>query len=575
MAQEKISLSDFDFTDLQNYPNVGKNKKGELEEFSFKGNFLLRPHKSMLAMTEEAKLEKAKCADDYRYFIENYVNIQTIDHGVIKFKLRDFQKEFLDKVHNNPKIIGKLARQVGKTTSVSSYIVWCLCFKKDFNIGIVANTSALTSEIVGMIKQMFELLPAFLKPGVKVWNARSITLSNGCRIISAVASGSALRGRTINLLLCDEVGFIDETKIKAFFDSVMPALSSGKNTKIILISTPNGYNTFYNLWQEAIKGLSGYKWYEGTWRIIPGRDEAWKQAEIAATSYEEFMRNHEVSFLGSSKTLISAEALTHISSTKKVHIDTLTHIHPDCKVYRYPSYASGVFYSVGVDSAKISPTSNRNSDYVSVQVLEFNLKEKSIKQAMTLKTRDMHYTELAEILFELGTYYNNGMILVENNSEGQAIVDTLFDKYEYENIYSDSNRGDILGFRTTQKSKRIGLSNLKQVIEKQILEIYDVQTINEFYTFVRIGNTFKANSLEAHDDTIMALVAAIQFLVDEMNEMELTLWDLLETMDLSVDEEDSEEQVERIVETSTTDIDFFKTSRGSVSIEDMRWLLGS
>jgi len=571
--KDKVKLSEYDFTDLQNYPNVGKNKAGELEEFSFMGNYMLRNAICKLAMTAEAKTEKQKCAESYEYFIENYVKIQTIDHGITAFKLRPFQYEYLKLVHENQKIISKIARQVGKTISTCSYLVWCLCFKEDFTIGVVANTSPLTLEIVSIIKQMFELLPAFLRPGVKSWGAASIRLANGNRIISAVAGPSALRGRTLNVLLIDEAGHIDENKMKPFFDSVMPALSSGTKTKIIIISTPKGFNTFQRIFAESQKGINGYVNFEGTWRVVPGRDEAWKQKQIETDGLESFLQNHEVQFLGSSKTLLSKESLERILVTKRLPIDTLSHIHEDCKVYLYPVDDPDVFYTVGADSAKISMTSNRNSDYISVHVLEFNRRERTIKQAMVLKTRDMHYLELSELLYEIGSYYNDALVLVENNSgDGQSTVDTLFDKYEYENVFRDSSRSDINGFRTTTKSKRVGLSNLKQLIDKDILEVYDIETIDEFFTFVKIGNTYRAMSAEVHDDAVMALTGGLQFLNDELNEMGMTIWDFFN--ELEADEDGTFHQISG-QDRSSDDLDMFVTSRTQQSKEDLRWLLGS
>lgn len=360
--------------------------------------------------------------------------------------------------------------------------------------------------------------------------------------------------------------------MKPFFDSVMPALSSGTKTKIIIISTPKGFNTFQRIFAESQKGLNGYVNFEGTWRVVPGRDEAWKQAQIEADGIDLFLQNHEVQFLGSSKTLLSKESLERILASKIQPIDVLSHIHEDCKVYRYPLNDDDVFYTVGADSSKISATSNRNSDYISVHVLEFNRREKTIKQAMVLKTRDMHYLELSGLMYEIGSYYNDALVLVENNSEGQGLVDTLFDKFEYENIYRDSNRSDVNGFRTTIKSKRIGLSNLKQLIDKEILEVYDAETIDEFFTFVKVGNTYRAMSEEVHDDAIMALTGGLQFLNDELNDVGMTIWDLFNAQE--ADEDGTFHQIAG-QDRSNDDLDVFVTSRTQQSKEDLRWLLGS
>lgn len=559
----QVNPNDYDWDDLKNYPNVGKDKSGKWMEFSFNGNSLLRPYNVEIAMTKEAKEEWVKCSLDKKYFFETYLKIQTLDHGIIPFILRPFQHELLDLIDANSKTIACIARQCGKTTTNSANIVWHLCFMKEFTVGIVANRGDLTTEIVGMVKQMYELLPAFLQSGIRKWNATRIELENKNKVMSAVAGPSALRGRTLNYLLVDETAHIEELKIKGFFDSVMPALSSGDNTKIVLISTPKGYNKFFNIFRESEEGINGYVNYKATWRVIVGRDEDWKRQEIASTSIEEFAQNHEVAFIGSSKTLLSTEAMLKLSNNKKTPIDVLDYIHPDMKVYEHPIISPDIFYTVSLDSAKISSTAKENSDYVALQVLKFDIKKKKISQVATMRTRDLHYTELSEITYHIAVKYNNALIQIENNSEGQGIVDRLFDVFEYDNIYSDSNRNDVLGYRTTKSSKSRNLSNLKKLIEDDIMEIYDIDTIDEFYTFVQKGSSYSAISM-MHDDAIMALAGNIHFLGDTSNEMDFSINDIFERNDKN---EHGEEE-------SSEDLDFVASNNSTPEMEDLKWLLG-
>ena len=463
---------------------------------------------------------------------------------------------------------GILSHNSGKTVGTSAHIVHKLLFKKEFNVGIVANTNDLTLEIVSMIKQMIELLPAWLKPGIKSWNARSIFLDNGNKIISAVAGPSALKGRTIGLLLVDECGFIQDNKINPFFDSVMPTLSSGKNTQIILISTPNGFNKFYEIWNEAEKGLNGYKTFKVDYTRVPGRDEKWKKETIASEGQIAFLRNHAVAFLGSSKTLLDGETLDKINLMKKKHIDKLDFIHPDIKQYIKPS--TKYSYVIGIDGAKTSLSSTTDSDFISMQVLQIDFENKKIKQAATLRTKSIHYTEMADIAYNLGCYYNNAYISVENNeAAGQQCANTLFEKYEYENVISSKLRPDVFGFRTTKETKRLGLSNLRKLFEKNIIEIYDVDTIDEFFTFVQKPNgTFSAEN-GSHDDSIMSLVASLYFLQDDeaiLDFEDITLDYFINTDTISLPNKIQTEFEEQ------DELDFIGTTNSDSN--DINWLFG-
>lgn len=85
----------------------------------------------------------------------------------------------------------------------------------------------------------YEELPNWLKPGVVEWNRSSISFDNGCRISAEATSGSSGRGSSINVAILDEFAFLKPGVEDEFLQSVFPVVSSSKNSKIIIVSTPH------------------------------------------------------------------------------------------------------------------------------------------------------------------------------------------------------------------------------------------------------------------------------------------------------------------------------------------------
>jgi len=99
------------------------------------------------------------------------------------------------------------------------------------------------------------------------------------------------------------------------------------------------------------------------------------------------------------------------------------------------------------------------------------------------------------------------------------VTNTLHYDMEYENVLMCSFHGRAgqrlgagfgtmgktqLGVKTTPATKRIGCSNLKDLVEKDKLMIEDLEVISEFTTFVADGDKFNAEE-GCYDDLTMAL----------------------------------------------------------------------
>lgn len=262
-------------------------------ESSYRANPLLKREGVQFEFNEDQLSEYIKCSNDPIYFIENYVKIVHVDRGVIPFDMWDFQRDMINTFNNNRFSIVKCPRQVGKTISSVSYILWLSLFNSDQNIAILANKGDLAQEILDRYQLAYENLPMWLQQGIKVWNKRNIELENGSKVLASATSSNAIRGGSFTLVFLDEFGFVPNSIAENFFTSVYPVISSGKTTKMIIVSTPNGMNLFYKMWTDALAKRNEYNTFSIHWSMVPGRDEKFKEQTIKNTSQRQWNQEFE------------------------------------------------------------------------------------------------------------------------------------------------------------------------------------------------------------------------------------------------------------------------------------------
>lgn len=484
------------------------------------GNPNLKPIGVQQQFTPEQVKEYVKLASDPVYFVEKYVKIVAVDKGLVPFEMYNFQKELINVLHNNRFVIGKLPRQVGKTTTVGAYLLHYILFNQNVNIAILANKQSTAIEILGRIKMAYEYLPKWLQQGVIEWNKGSIVLENGSKVLAAATSSSAIRGGSYNAILLDEFAHIPTTIAEDFFTSVYPTITSGQTTKMFIISTPNGLNMFYYYWKGAINKQNGYVPFEVHWSEVPKypggplRDETWKQEMISKTSEKQFQQEFEVDFLGSSNTLISSAKL-HTLIPEKPILRTKDGM---C-IYEEPIRADDNkikddhIYFMLVDVAR-----GQGKDYsafIMVDVTEFPYKPVAIYRNNTVSP-----LLFPSIIRTVARKYNNAYILVENNDIGAQVADILHTDLEYEFLIKTSMMGrkgqtitegfgssktSHLGVRSSVATKKVGCSVLKNLIEEDKLLIQDSDIISELTTFISKKNSYEAE--DGHnDDLVMCLV---------------------------------------------------------------------
>ena len=137
-------------------------------------------------------------------------------------------------------------------------------------ISLYLQTKAATArDLLGRLQLAYEHLPKWLQQGVMSWNKGSLELENGSKILASSTSASAVRGGSYNIIFLDEFAYVPSNVAEQFFSSVYPTISSGKSTKVIIVSTPHGMNMFYKLWVDAEEQRNGYIPIQVHWSEVP------------------------------------------------------------------------------------------------------------------------------------------------------------------------------------------------------------------------------------------------------------------------------------------------------------------
>jgi hypothetical protein len=401
-------------------------------------------------------------------------------------------------------LCGKTFIPTHNSTTVVAFLLHYAVFNDNVNIGILANKAATARELLDRLQTAYENLPKWMQQGIISWNKGSLELENGSKILAASTSASAVRGMSFNILFLDEFAFVPNHIADSFFASVYPTITSGKQTKVIIVSTPHGMNHFYRMWHDAEKGKNEYVYTDVHWSEVPGRDEEWKKQTIANTSDSQFKVEFECEFLGSVDTLIAPSKLR-----------TLVYDHPKTRsagldVYEDPIENND--YLITVDVAR--GVGNDYSAFTVVDITQF-----PHKVVAKYRNNEIKPMLFPSIVHEAATAYNKAYVLCEVNDVGDQVASILQYDLEYSNLLMCSMRGRAgqivgqgfsgkktqLGVKMSKTVKKVGCLNLKTMIEESKLLLNDYDIISELTTFIQKHNSFEAEE-GCNDDLAMCLV---------------------------------------------------------------------
>jgi len=469
------------------------------------GNPNLKKANTKIEFTQDQIEEFIKCKEDPVYFAKNYIKIVSLDEGLVPFNLYKFQEKLIQRFHENRFNICKMPRQTGKSTTVVSYLLHYALFNDSVNIGILANKASTARELLARLATAYENLPKWMQQGILVWNKGNIELENGSKILAASTSASAVRGMSFNILFLDEFAFVPNHIADSFFASVYPTITSGKSTKVIMVSTPHGMNHFYRYWHDAERGKNEYIATDVHWSEVPGRDSVWKEQTIANTSEQQFKVEFECEFLGSVDTLINVSKLRSL-----VYEDPIKRNSKGLDVYEQP--ITDHDYILTVDVAR-----GVGIDYSAFVI--FDITTFPHKVVGKFKNNEIKPMLFPNVIYDVAKAYNNAYILCEVNDIGDQVASILHYDLEYQNILMCAMRGRAgqivgqgfsgtktqMGVKMSKTVKKIGCSNLKTMIEDDKLIFNDYDIIAELTTFIQKSNSFEAEE-GCNDDLAMCLV---------------------------------------------------------------------
>lgn len=468
--------------------------------------------------------EIVKCKRDIVYFANTYFKILSMKDGIRTIKLYPKQEDLLRFFKDEKRAICLSARQSGKSSMYTIYLLWLCCFFPEKKAMLLANKAATAIELVGRIQLAYEYLPYWLKPKVVIWNKGQLMFSNRSEIRAFSSSSDAARGFSCNVLVLDEMGFLPKHIADKLFTSIYPVISSSPEGKIIIVSTPNGTadNLYYDLWQQAnskTKNEEGWKPFEMHWWDVPGRDEKFKEMTIASIGQKRWDQEFACEFLSPSdfRRLIPEDILEKY----KMRLDQ----------YKLQGEAKGrEMQIISKDESKVFNFTmwecfDPNKTYLATgDVAEGTGNDSSVLQIWDVS--DLGKTELvcefadnevsvlefayvSKCILEL---YANPILVIENNSIGSSYLDVMRITYEYQNIAQEGGKNNPYGIRSHSSIKPKACLWLRDMFTTQGFDwiIKDGDLLKEMGTFVRKESVSTLASYaamgNAHDDLIMSLV---------------------------------------------------------------------
>jgi len=459
---------------------------------SYLGNPNVKRDGVLQQWTPDLLQEYKKCMDSPVYFVENYVKVISLDDGMVPFVLYPYQRDMFKQFQENRFNVVLACRQSGKSISACAYLLWYVLFNPEKTVAILANKGATAREMLNRITLMLENIPFFLQPGSKALNKGSLEFSNNSRIIAAATSGSSIRGMSVNLLYLDEFAFVE--RAAEFYTSTYPVISAGKDTKVIVTSTANGIgNQFHKIWEGAVQQINEFKSFRVDWWDVPGRDEKWKEQTVANTSQLQFDQEFGNTFFGTGDTLINADTLLNLRAKppKRYMEGGLL------KIYEEPIKDHD--YVMTVDVSK-----GRGQDYSTFTLIDISVRP--FAQVAVYRNNTISPLLFPNVIYKYAKPYNDAYVVVESNDQGAVVCNGLYHDLEYENVHVESSvKANAIGIEINRKTKRLGCSAIKDILETKRLTINDDSTILEISTFEAKGQSYEASDGN-HDDLMMNLV---------------------------------------------------------------------
>jgi hypothetical protein len=436
---------------------------------------------------EQIREELRKCAEDPVYFISKYIHVVHPIHGVVPFELYKFQQRIIREITENRFGIIRKFRQAGATTIMCAYCLWFIIFHKFKNVMVVSIGDRESTTFLTRVINMYESLPSWLRPQILEKNKHNLTLSTKSKIRSQPAGAG--RSESVSLLVVDEAAFIEG--FEEFWKAVFPTISTGG--RAVLLSTVNGTaNYYYQLYKDAAQEKNPLKVINIHWKEHPEyNNPGWEKTMRETLGSRGWRQEIEGEFLGTGDTFIDDETLINISS------GVMPPLYREVgdKYWKWELPKDGYSYMLSFD-----PAFGVKRDNSAFHIIDLY----SGKQVASYCSNNVKPERFGDLIYTASREYNDALIVGERNTLGQIVLDRLFEKYEYENMYFAED-GE-LGVKVGGKNQRDAvLEALQDSLYNKKIKLFCERTRDEISTFI-ITDTGKIEADEGcTDDLVMAL----------------------------------------------------------------------
>lgn len=411
---------------------------------------------------------------------------------------------------DNLYLVGKSYIPTHNTTISTIYALWLVTFFDYKRIVIVANKEKTAQEIFNRIRLAYEELPNWLKPAPEDYAKTGMKLMNGSEITISATSSDAIRGMSANCILLDEAAHIDANILDAFWSSVYPVISSGKKTRVILTSTPNGVgNLFHKIFSKSKDGEYDWAFQEIHWYDVPGRDEAWEKEQRDALGDEMFEQEFNCKFLESGQSLIPEEIYNRL--LQYVCEPKFTFDNDQLKVWEAPDISEKI-YTAGMDIGEGVGACASVLQIVDITDLS------DVKLVAQYHNNDDHPTVFAKKCNQILKAWGNPPLAIERNNTGGGMILQSFEQdFRYQNLVTfamkqGNKKGNhIRGVTSATNTKYAGVQNMFYWLKQtNALKIFDINTLKELRTFIRHkNNRYGRRDTTVYDDRVDAFMWAL------------------------------------------------------------------
>lgn len=561
--EDKVQATIWSTSAIAQYEEDLNNGIERRENPFYYGNVRQRKANIMFEYTQEEITELMRCKRDVNYFANHYAHTMSpITGSLEQITLRDYQEDLLHTIDQNRFTIILSSRQSGKTVSSSIYLAWYALFHYDRTVFLCANKEKTARDVLSKVQDVILNVPFFMKPGIVKWGGLECKFDNGCRIIGEATTPRSGIGFTIHCLYLDEYAHIQAGVIDEFFDNIYPTVSSLPDSKIIITSTPNGMNRFYQIYDAAEKGINSFKPFRIDWWQVPDwdkekkcwvkRGKEWMEAKIRdlgggdeELGVQRFGAQFGNSFLSTGGLLLGPNGLKTVSETREefVRMDHSVFDEYDIPEAAYLRWRKGTdVESLRSDDRirlfSIDLSEGNGGDDLVINMFDMMVMDEESRKLIVEPSSVydfvgleqfgifsfnninlMQFSKLLYLLTHKVMNPENVRMVLEWNAFGGEVFNNLKTVFGNRN---DFDSGTVLkfkksldneklfpGLRVNSENKKIYCQKCKRNIGVRRMVLHDSQTIDQFSTFGKVKSSYAA--IAGHDDMCMTCVDANAF----------------------------------------------------------------